>query len=351
MSGTRIALCPHLSVEHYRGGEKWVCALANRLAADGINVSVRALPYAPGGERRVEVRDVLDSDVPYREAWHHDLSTFDTAYVFYNPFSELFFSGATTRIAGIHSWVYVSERLFEAHYGIVPTAVKLLYRTVGKRDLGRFDVVHSVTPAYNSPHSNTVHIPNFVDVEQFSPKRQERAEEFTVLTTAAHIREKGWDTVQEVAERLPEEVRVVTTGEGAGKAEGLGFLTEEELADAYARAHVVLHPARVDTDSMVINEACASGTPVVTTALSTHVRENEAVLQAETARGMAHATALLHSEWKHADGYDERCRRAREEGQSHSFEKIYPRLKSLLTDPPVGSATTGESAPIEGVDA
>ena len=335
MSGTRIALCPHLSVEHYRGGEKWVCALANRLAADGIDVSVRALPYAPGGERRVDVREVLDSQVPYRESWHHDLSEFDTAYVFYNPFSEVFFSGGGTRIAGIHSWVYVSKKLYEAHYGLVPTTTKLLYRLLGKHDLSRFDVVHSVTPAYESPHPNTVHIPNFVDAEQFTPDRGERAEEFTVLTTAAHIREKGWDTIQDVAERLPSDVRVVTTGDGAGNVEGLGFLTEAELADAYARAHVVLHPARVDTDSMVINEACASGTPVVTTPLSTHVRENEAVLQAETARGMAHAIARLHGEWLHDDGYEARCRRARAEGESHSFEAIYPRLKSLLVSPPV----------------
>lgn len=335
MSGTSIALCPHLSVEHYRGGEKWVCALANRLAADGIDVSVRALPYAPGGERRVDVREVLDSRVPYHEAWHHDLSSFDTAYVFYNPLSELFFSGGGTRIAGIHSWVYVSKKLYEAHYGVVPTVTKLLYRALGKHDLSRFDIVHSVTPAYESPHPNTVHIPNFVDVEQFSPDRAERASEFTVLTTAAHIREKGWDTIQAVAERLPPGIRVVTTGEGAGKVEGLGFLTEEELADAYARAHVVLHPARVDTDSMVINEACASGTPVVTTPLATHVRENAAVLQAETPRGLAHAIARLHGEWSHDDSYAERCRRAREEGAAHGFEEIYPKLRDLLVSPPV----------------
>jgi glycosyltransferase involved in cell wall biosynthesis len=338
MSGTRIALCPHLSVEHYRGGEKWVCALANRLSADGVDVSVRALPYAPGGERRVGVREVLDSTIPYREAWHHDLSGFDTAYVFYNPFSELFFSGGDTRIAGIHSWVYVSKKLYEAHYGFVPTATKLLYRALGKHDLSRFDVVHSVTPAYESPHPNTVHIPNFVDAERFTPEREERADEFTVLTTAAHIREKGWDTIQAVAERLTSEIRVVTTGEGAGEVEGLGFLTEEELADAYARAHVILHPARVDTDSMVINEACASGTPVVTTPLATHVRENEAVLQAETARGLAHAIARLHGEWLHDDGYEARCRRARAEGESHSFEAIYPKLKNLLLSPPVRAA-------------
>jgi hypothetical protein len=87
----------------------------------------------------------------------------------------------------------------------------------------------------------------------------------------------------------------------------------------------------------VINEACASGTPVVTTPLSTHVRENEAVLQAETPRGLAHAIARIYGEWRHDDGYEERCRRARAEGESHSFEEVYPRLKELLLSPPVKS--------------
>jgi len=91
---------------------------------------------------------------------------------------------------------------------------------------------------------------------------------------------------------------------------------------------------------MVINEACASGTPVVTTPLATHVRENDAILQAETPRGMAHAIRLLAAEWRHDDGYDARCRRAREEGEAHGFDEIYPRLKDLLTSPPTTQVGT-----------
>ena len=372
-----VALCPHLSLEHYRGGEKWVTELANRLVADGVSVAVRALPYAPGGERRVGVRDVLDGRVSYHEAWRHDLARFDRAYVFYNPLSKLFFHGARSAIAGIHSWAYVSPRLYESHYGAVPTVVKALYRLAGARELRGFDAVHSVTPAYESPHPNTVSIPNFVDTDRFHPERTPLAEEFTVLATAAHIPEKGWDTVRAVAARLADRasapasvacgvpavpavagdggtaiedgsgigsgggdgvrgrdadgIRVVTTGEGTGAVEGLGFLSEAELADAYSRAQVVLHPARVDTDSMVINEACASGTPVVTTPIATHVRENEAVLHGSSVEELCDRVGTLRHEWRRGEGYDRRCRRARAEGEAHSTETIYPRLKRLLT--------------------
>jgi glycosyltransferase involved in cell wall biosynthesis len=330
----KVALCPHISVEHFRGGEKWVVELANALAADGVDVAVRALPYAPGGERRVRVRDVLDESIPYREAWRHDLSDFDTAYVFYNPLSNLFFSGDTRFIAGIHSWVFVSRRLYEPHYGIVPTAVKALYWGIGRWDLRRFDAVHSVTPAFESPHPNTAYIPNFVDVERFHPGREPLADEFTVLVTAAHIREKGWDTVRKVAARLPEGITLAATGSSDDpNIFDLGFLDEDELAGAYSRAHLVLHPARVDTDSMVINEACASGTPVVTTPLPTHVRNNETVMHAGTSSEMVAIIRRVYDEWRRDDGYDVRCRVARQEGEAHGFDVIYPQLKDLFAAP------------------
>lgn len=330
----RVAICPHISVAHYRGGEKWAATLANRLVSDGVDVAVHALPYTPGGERRVAVSDVLDERIPYREAWRHDLSGYGTAYIFYMPFADLFFGGAPYSIAGIHSWVYISEQLFESHYGIVPTAVKVLYRAFGGTDLRRFDAVHTVTPAFDSPHPKTTHIPNFVDTDLFHPDRADDAAEFTVLVTAAHIPEKGWDTVRALAPRLPEEITLAATGTSEAAAiDDLGFLDEEELATAYSRAHVVLHPARVDTDSMVINEACAAGTPVVTTPLRTHVRENESVLHCESADEMLGAIARLHREWKRGDGFETRCRTARATAENHSFDAVYDRLKSLLLTP------------------
>lgn len=336
--GHRVVLCPHISIEHFRGGEKWVASVANNLAADGVDVSVRALPYTPDDERRVSAGDVLEGDVSYDERWRHDLSGFDTAYVFYNPLSGLFFTGDVTTIAGVHSWVYVSDRLYEPHYGLVPTLVKAAYRSIGQWDIGRFDVVHSVTPAFESPHPNTVYIPNFVDASLYHPDAAPLADRFTVLVAAAHVPEKGWDLAREVAARLPEEVRVVATGSSDDpNVEDLGFLAERELARAYSSAHLVLHPARVDTDSMVINEACAAGTPVVTTPLPTHVRENEAVVHAGSAVEMVGAVRAIHREWERDHGYQRRCRVARDEGERHASRRIYPQLRELLLAP--GAAT------------
>ena len=325
-----VAICPHLSIEHFRGGEKWAVSIANRLSND-VHVAVKALPYAPGGVRRVEAPEVLDSQITYTEAWRHDLGAFDAAYIFYHPFAQLSFHGATRSIAGIHSWVYVSDRIYESHYGPIPTVVKVLYRGLGRYDLNRYEAVHAVTPAFDSPHPNTAYIPNFVDTELFSPDRASLSSEFMVLVTAAHIREKGWDAVVDLATDLPTEISLAATGtSGVPGIRDLGFLTEEELADAYARAHVVLHPARVDTDSMVINEACASGTPVVTTPLPTHTVRNEAVLHCSTVEEMFATICMLYREWRSDDGYANRCRKARTEGMKHDFDVIFPRLKRLI---------------------
>src|SRR5699024_10534226 len=115
------------------------------------------------------------------------------------------------------------------------------------------------------------YIPNFVDTSLFEPVDGHREEPFTVLVTAAQLRSKGWDRTRAVAATLADELRVVTTGDSDHPAiEGLGFLDEDELADAYANAHAVLHPTRIDADSLVLKEALAAGTPVVTTPLRTH---------------------------------------------------------------------------------
>lgn len=333
----RVALCPHLSLEHYRGGEKWTAMLANRLAADGVDVSVRALPYAPDGDRRVDASSVLDDSISYTESWRHDLSPYDTAYVFYNPFSRVFFHGDTYRIAGIHSWAYITDDLIESHYGPVPTAVKALYRVLGDWELRDFDAVHTCTDAFDSPHPETQHIPNYIDTDRYHPDAAPMADEFTVLVTAAHIPEKGWDTVKDVAAGLADtDVRVVTTGtldEDPEGIEALGFLSEDELAAWYARAHVVLHPTRVDADSIVMKEAWASGTPVVTTPLETHLThaDTSAVLLGDTPAALLRQIQRLRREWLDDDGYDDRAATARTIGERYDSEVVYPRLRSMLT--------------------
>lgn len=327
-----ITICLHFSLEHYRGGEKWAAAIANRLHRDGLPVQVRSLPYAPNGVRRTSYRSVLDPGIPYRESWLHDLSATDRAYLVYAPGMRHLFRNATTTIAGIHSWAFVSPGLVESHYSPLHNAVKLAYGLVGSADLERYDRVHTVTPAFDPGNGiDPVYVPNFVDRQRFRPDRTSRFDRFTVLVTAAHVPEKGWDLVRRTAAQLDPEIRVVTTGTSdAPTVEGLGYLDEDELADAYARSHVVLHPARVDTDSMVINEACASGTPVVTTPIRTHIRRNEAVLHAATPPEMVDRITTLRDEWQAGSRYERRCRIARRTSASRDVEQVYPALKSVI---------------------
>lgn len=330
----RVAIRTHFAIEHFRGGEKWVVEVANRLAADGIGVDVYSLPYAPGGERRVDASEVLDEAVGYTEGWRHDVTAHETVYTMYTPGMELCaVEGSDTRsIAGIHSWAFITDRLFESHYGPVPTAAKLCYRLLGPRELRRYDAVHTVSPVFDSPHPDTTHVPNFVDTSHYRPDRRALVDEFTVLVTAAHIREKGWDRVQAVAERLPPEVRLVATGEcDHPDIEALGFLDEAELADSYAAAHLLLHPTRVDTDSMAINEALASGTPVITSSLPTHTRWDEAAIHADSPGEITDRITELYEEF-HADPerYATRCNLARHHGLNRDTELVYRRLRRLL---------------------
>jgi glycosyltransferase involved in cell wall biosynthesis len=329
----RVALCTHFSVEHFRGGEKWVATVANRLADDDVDVDVYALPYAPGGERRVDARDVLADDVGYTEGWRHDVSGYDTAYAMYTPGMRLCFATGDARtVAGIHSWAFITDSLFESHYGVAPTVAKLCYRLAGPAELRRYDAVHTVSPVFDSPHPETTYIPNFVDTSRFRPDRAALAEEFTVLVTAAHIREKGWDVVQGVADRLPSHVRLAATGECSHPhVDALGFLDEDALADAYAAAHLVLHPTRVDTDSMVINEALASGTPVISSPLSTHVRTDEAAMHANSVQDIVDRIADLAEEFRtDRERYDARCALARQHGCNRDTDLVYRRLRDLL---------------------
>jgi glycosyltransferase involved in cell wall biosynthesis len=81
---------------------------------------------------------------------------------------------------------------------------------------------------------------------------------------------QAWDSLQE-----PAELTIVGEGEWGSAVERwargrqachvLGHLDRDALADAYAHADVLVLPARSDPWGLVINEAMASGLPVIAT--------------------------------------------------------------------------------------
>lgn len=331
-----IAFCVPGSLEDPRAGGSWVIDIANKLVHDGFEVEIRGIPYAPLG-RKTNIYDVLDPRVTYKEAWVHNISDFDVAYITYTPISKLFFRGNVAKIAGIHAMIYVSKYPIR-YFGITSNIMGVLHKFVGKRELLSYDAVHSITKAFTSPHPNTYYIPNFIDTKMYNPQRAKKAEKFTVLVTTAHIPRKGWDVVVSVAERLPKEISIVSTGEtGHPNIRGLGFLPEEDLADWYARAHVLLNPSREDVDSLSIKKACACGTPVITTPIPTHKamfdNEEGAILYADGVEETLKCILELYEEWvSDRKKYFERCKRARKLAEEYDFKILYPKFKKMLCE-------------------
>ncbi len=136
-------------------------------------------------------------------------------------------------------------------------------------------------------------IPGGIDPEPFLalPPKEEVREELgldprakLVLSVGALIEAKGFDIIPEVAASLMRkgvtEARFLVIGEGPlkgvieGRASRLGVEDRiallgrkrfEETVKYYRAADLLLHPARYEGYGLVIREAMAAGTPVVTT--------------------------------------------------------------------------------------
>jgi hypothetical protein len=82
---------------------------------------------------------------------------------------------------------------------------------------------------------------------------------------------------------------------------------------------------------MVINEALASGTPVISSPLSTHVRTDEAAMHANSVQDIVDRIADLAEEFRtDRERYDARCALARQHGCNRDTDLVYRRLRDLL---------------------
>ncbi len=120
-------------------------------------------------------------------------------------------------------------------------------------------------------------VPNGVDLDRFSPDGREAARERlgvegkrVLLFLAGNPKLKGLKSVKEVFSRLKatdDRTVLLTAGGDPGRlptgARHLGVLDHPE--EALRAADVLLHPTHYDPFPLVVLEALASGTPVVTT--------------------------------------------------------------------------------------
>jgi len=120
---------------------------------------------------------------------------------------------------------------------------------------------------------------NWIDLETFSPKNRKELKEkigfskesFIVLGVAsAWSKEKGLDLFQNLADLLPDTMRVVLVGNinpedaTGSKIKYLPATNNiQELAEKYAMADVFVNPTAFETFGKTTAEALACGTPVV----------------------------------------------------------------------------------------
>lgn len=129
------------------------------------------------------------------------------------------------------------------------------------------------------PADRIVTAPNAVDLTRFRDRVAELRRSVAansrplVLTAARLAPEKGLDVLLRAADGLAADVAIAGAGpeEEALRAAAppnvqfLGQLTQDELAEWYARADVFVLPSRSEPWGMVLNEAAAAALPLVAT--------------------------------------------------------------------------------------
>jgi glycosyltransferase involved in cell wall biosynthesis len=110
-----------------------------------------------------------------------------------------------------------------------------------------------------------------IDIERFHPSKARKKNGKTVLYVSRLAVEKNVDMLRGFSEDVPNG-RLVMVGDGPERkklereipeAEFKGFLTGEPLAQEYASADLFIFPSITETYGNVVQEAMASGLPVV----------------------------------------------------------------------------------------
>lgn len=110
-----------------------------------------------------------------------------------------------------------------------------------------------------------------IDIERFHPAKARKKDGRTVLYVSRLAVEKNVDMLRGFSDSVPEG-RLIIVGDGPERkklerdipeAEFKGFLTGEPLAEEYASADLFIFPSVTETYGNVVQEAMASGLPVI----------------------------------------------------------------------------------------
>lgn len=339
-----IALATPISVRSFGGAERKILEAANLLAKKGNSIRVYALPFTHTQGSKVQVGDLLrDFDIEYYEEKHPVIRA-DVAYLVYAPLIWRMFKFSCPTIAGLHSpLLFPSKEGFETfanpistarRYGSPKYAFSFWFSVMFKNlDLSHFEAVRILNSCFNVKHRQVFCIPDWVNSEIFKLKSKQKGEDFILFFAGRHHWEKGFDTFLKVASVLSKKgykIKFVCTGKGVGPVEGKGFLDDEELAEAYSNAHLVLNPSRMDTVGGVIIEAAACGTPVATTPIPAHAL-NLPLFYASTIKEFVGIVIRIFNLWMNErEKYYRIAECFHEKAMNYSLENVFPKFESML---------------------
>lgn len=315
------------------------------MTSHGHNVEVYAFPFGPNRNISLsKVRELL-TPVPYYEAGNIQVDA-DVAYINYIPFIWRRMEIKGVKIAGLHTHLLLPhQHLAETVLHPLSAGFEWYLKTISfvallplikNIELTSFDAVH--IPGGNidlRDRSRVYKIPPWIAVNKI-PRAEEKFKMFTVLFAGRKTWEKGWPTFREVTlklKRLGYNFRFLCTGEGHDGIHGLGFLSEDELLRVYKRSHVVVYPSIADMFGLVILEAAACGTPVVTTPIDVHLRQQLPLLYARVTNDFIRAILYTHSLWKeYADRYGDWCKKLQTSATKYDVSKIFPIFEKMMED-------------------
>lgn len=341
----KIAFCHHYSISFWSGGEKLLAFLAEKLASDGHEVEIHALPIG----KRPDI-DIDLNGVKYTEGWNHSIDA-DVAHYIYAPIVDRFFrtKNGTPKIASIHGFPLVPELQHKMitemshverlkRIGIARSFVWAYTRLM--RNYDGFDAIHVINPAIKSLFAGIeglqktplYFIPNWVDRNTFKPCA-EKNEEFTVLYASRNEWVKGIDIYDEIS-RKGKGIKFIATGDSQGSYQSIGFIkSEHNLARAYSSAHITVIPTRIDTFGNTIIESLACGTPVITTKFPVHEALNLPLTYADSCEEFVDKINILKNLWEQNTGaYNNECTTAATSIDEYDFKNVYPQYVKMFEE-------------------
>jgi glycosyltransferase involved in cell wall biosynthesis len=318
----KIALCSPVSLSYWGGAEKRLSEIGTLLFERGYDVKIYAFPYEYEG-RNVDPTKYLE-DIPYSEKWGGKIEA-DITYLYYQPMVWRLFDIKGPKIAGLHS-----AGLIEC----ITPYIYLTFKILGDFDLNSFNKIHVVSQIFNLKHKCIEYIPNWIDLDVYKHTKN-KLNKFTLLYVGRKRKEKGWPMYLKVCTILNNigyNFNFFCTGNGEGPVKGLSYISDSrKLAKIYSSAHLVVYPSIIDTFGLVIVEALACGTPVLTTSILPHRYLDLPLFYANNINEYLRKILSIHKVWENDNQkYIKVIKSGMIDVKKYDKKIIFPKLEDML---------------------